>query len=62
VASLSALLVGLINYFRTIRLYGERRAVVQVGFKTQSVAIVIGCFTMAVAILFIATKAKPEGS
>lgn len=61
VASLLALLVGLINYFKTIRLYGERRAVVQVGFKTQSIAVVLGCFIISVALLFIATKATPVG-
>lgn len=61
VASLAALLVGILNYFRTIRLYAEGRAVVQVGFKTQSIVVVIGCFVIAVAILFIATKATPTG-
>lgn len=62
IASFLALLVGVLNYFKTVRLYGERRAVVQVGFKTQSVAVVLGCFIISVAILFIATKATPEGS
>jgi hypothetical protein len=32
---------------------------VQVGFKTQSVAIVLGGFIIAVAILFIATTETP---
>jgi len=59
VASLLALLVGVLNYFKTIQGYSERRAVVQVGFKTQSVAIVLGGFIIAVAILFIATAATP---
>ena len=59
VASLAALLVGILNYFKTVRLYSERRAVVQVGFKTQSVAVVIGCFVIIVALLFIATKVSP---
>ena len=57
VASLATLLVGLINYFKTIRLYSERRAVVQVGVKTQSVTVVIGCFIISVALLFVSTKA-----
>jgi hypothetical protein len=57
-ASLAALMVGLINYFKTISMYSERRAVVQVGFTTQSIAIVLGCFIIAVAILFIATNAE----
>jgi hypothetical protein len=38
-------------------MYSERRAVVQVGFTTQSIAVVVGCFIIAVAILFIATNA-----
>jgi hypothetical protein len=54
-------MVGLINYFKTIRLYGERRAVVQVGFKTQSIAAVLGCFIIVVALLFIATESSPTG-
>jgi hypothetical protein len=54
-------MVGVLNYFRTVRLYSERRAVVQVGFKTQSTAVVLGCFIISVAILFIATKATPKG-
>jgi len=54
--------VGVLNYFRTVRLYGQRRAVVQVGFKTQSVAVVVGCFIIAVALLFIVTKADPSHS
>ena len=61
VASLLALFVGLLNYFKTVRGYSERRAVVQVGFKTQSVAIVLGGFIIAVSILFISTKAAPTG-
>jgi hypothetical protein len=56
VSSLATLVVGLFNYFKTIRMYGERRAVVQVGFKVQSVVILVGCFIISVAILFIATK------
>jgi hypothetical protein len=59
VASLLALSVGLGNYFKTIRGYSERRAVVQVGFKTQSIAIVLGGFIIAVALLFIATNPTP---
>jgi len=51
-------MVGLINYFKTITMYSERRAVVQIGFTTQSIAIVIGCFIITVAILFIATDAE----
>jgi len=61
VASLLALSVGLVNYFKTLRFYSERRAVVQIGFKSQSIAIVIGCFIIACALLFVATKATPEG-
>jgi hypothetical protein len=56
VSSLATLVVGLFNYFKTIRMYGERRAVVQVGFKVQSVVILVGCFIISVTILFIATK------
>jgi hypothetical protein len=48
-------MVGIINYFQTIRLYGERRAVVEVGFKTQSVAAILGCFIIVIALLFIVT-------
>lgn len=54
-------MVGLINYFKTIRLYGERRAVVQLGFKTQSIATILGCFIIAVALLFIVTESAPTG-
>jgi len=57
IASLSVLPVALFNYFRTIRLYSERRAIVQVGFKTQSVAVVIGSFVISIAILFTVTNA-----
>jgi hypothetical protein len=52
VASLLALLVGITNYFETIRSYGQRRALVQVGFATQSIAIVLGCFIIVVAMMF----------
>jgi hypothetical protein len=59
IAALAALTLGIINYFRTILYFGKRRAIVQVGLKTQIVVVLIGCFIITVAILFIATKSSP---
>ncbi|PBP17395.1 hypothetical protein BUE80_DR011827 [Diplocarpon rosae] len=56
--SLSCLALGFGNYIKTVNKYSRRAAIVQTGWKTQSVLTMIAFSIVAVCILFLATNSK----
>ncbi|OWP06478.1 hypothetical protein B2J93_9251 [Marssonina coronariae] len=56
--SLSCLTLGLGNYIKTVNKYSRRAAIVQTGWKTQSVLTTIAFSIVAVCIIFLATNSK----
>ena len=58
--SVASLFLGVYNYFRTLKLYSTRRAIVQAGWLTQATMVVIGAFITAVAVL-LTTSSRPPG-
>ncbi|KAH6723147.1 hypothetical protein DL95DRAFT_456784 [Leptodontidium sp. 2 PMI_412] len=56
--SLSCLALGFGNYIKTVNKYSRRAAIVQTGWKTQSVLTVIAFSIVAVCVLFLATNSK----
>ncbi|CZS88577.1 hypothetical protein WAI453_010707 [Rhynchosporium graminicola] len=56
--SLSCLALGFGNYIKTVNKYSRRVAIVQTGWKTQSVLTVIAFSIVAVCVLFLATNSK----
>jgi len=57
VLSVASLLCGGLNYFHTLRRYGAHRALVQSGWKTQTVMILVATCIVASAILLTTTNA-----
>ncbi|KAK0119719.1 hypothetical protein ONS95_011155 [Cadophora gregata] len=56
--SLSCLALGFGNYIKTVNKYSKRAAIVQTGWKTQSVLTVIAFSIVGVCVLFLATNSK----
>ncbi|PSS16777.1 hypothetical protein M430DRAFT_248221 [Amorphotheca resinae ATCC 22711] len=56
--SLACLALGFGNYIKTVNKYSRRAAIVQTGWKTQSVLSIIALFIIAVCVLFLATNSK----
>ncbi|KAH7355079.1 hypothetical protein BKA65DRAFT_497604 [Rhexocercosporidium sp. MPI-PUGE-AT-0058] len=56
--SLSCLALGFGNYIKTVNKYSRRAAIVQTGWKTQSVLTAIAFSIVAVCVLFLATNSK----
>jgi len=54
--SLCCLVLGFGNYVKTVERYGRRAAIVQHGWKTQSILITIAISIVGVCILFLATR------
>ncbi|TVY25340.1 hypothetical protein LHYA1_G005413 [Lachnellula hyalina] len=58
VLSVACLCLGTGNYVKTVNKYSRRAAIVQTGWKTQSVLTVVAFAIGAVCILFLATNSK----
>jgi len=56
--SLACLALGVGNYIKTVNKYSRRAAIVQTGWKTQSVLTVIAISIVGVCVLFLATNSK----
>jgi len=56
--SLACLGLGFGNYIKTVNKYGRRVAIVQAGWKTQSVLTIIAFSIVGVCVLFLATDSK----
>ncbi|KAK7536039.1 uncharacterized protein J3D65DRAFT_627181 [Phyllosticta citribraziliensis] len=56
--SLACLASGMANYIHTVTRYSTRRALVQSGWKTQTVFTVVAIAIVAACILFLSTNAK----
>ncbi|EKD21672.1 uncharacterized protein L3040_004896 [Drepanopeziza brunnea f. sp. 'multigermtubi'] len=56
--SISSLALGFGNYIQTVNKYSRRAAIVQTGWKTQSVLTMIAFSIVAVCVLFLATNSK----
>jgi len=56
--SLCCLALGLGNYIKTVEKYSRRMAIVQTGWKTQSVLTLVALSIVAVCVLFLATNSK----
>ncbi|KAG9238467.1 hypothetical protein BJ875DRAFT_437401 [Amylocarpus encephaloides] len=58
VLSACCLALGFGNYMKTVNKYSRRAAIVQTGWKTQSVLTVIAMSIVGVCVLFLATKTE----
>ncbi|KAH8679003.1 hypothetical protein BGZ60DRAFT_468342 [Tricladium varicosporioides] len=56
--SVACLALGLGNYMKTVNKYSRRAAIVQTGWKTQSVLTVVAISIVGVCVLFLATNSK----
>jgi len=56
--SLACLALGLGNYIKTVNKYSRRMAIVQTGWKTQSILTIIALAIVGVCVLFLATNSK----
>ncbi|KIN00309.1 hypothetical protein OIDMADRAFT_19468 [Oidiodendron maius Zn] len=56
--SLSCLVMGFGNYIKTVQKYSRRAAIVQTGWKTQTVFTIIALSIVGVCVLFLATNSK----
>ncbi|KAH6676719.1 hypothetical protein B0J14DRAFT_561000 [Halenospora varia] len=56
--SVACLALGLGNYMKTVNKYSRRTAIVQTGWKTQSILTVVAISIVGVCILFLATNSK----
>ncbi|KAN0096148.1 protein of unknown function (DUF202) domain containing protein [Hyaloscypha variabilis] len=56
--SLCCLALGFGNYIKTVEKYSRRMAIVQTGWKTQSVLTLVAFSIVAVCVLFLATNSK----
>lgn len=56
--SVACLVSGLANYIKTISRYSRRTALVQAGWKTQTVFTVVATTIVAACILFLTTNAQ----
>ncbi|KAI9865302.1 MAG: hypothetical protein M1824_003456 [Vezdaea acicularis] len=56
--ALACLGSGVAGYVRTVQRYGERRAMVQSGWKTQVVFTVVAAVIVAACVLFLSTNAR----
>lgn len=56
--SLCCLALGFGNYVKTVEKYSRRMAIVQTGWKTQSVLTLVAFSIVAVCVLFLATNSK----
>ncbi|KAF2131410.1 hypothetical protein P153DRAFT_421483, partial [Dothidotthia symphoricarpi CBS 119687] len=57
-SSVACLLSGLINYINTVSLYSQRQALVQTGWKTQTVFTIVSTSIVATCVLFLSTNAE----
>ncbi|TVY80358.1 hypothetical protein LSUE1_G003750, partial [Lachnellula suecica] len=58
VLSVACLCLGFGNYVKTVNKYSRRAAIVQTGWKTQTILTVIAFSIVGVCILFLATNAQ----
>ncbi|PQE10264.1 hypothetical protein CJF32_00000800 [Rutstroemia sp. NJR-2017a WRK4] len=58
ILSLACLALGFGNYMKTVNKYSRRAAIVQSGWKTQSVLSTVALAIVSVCVLFIATGSK----
>lgn len=58
VLSLVCLVNGFANYVGTVKLYSRKAALVQSGWRTQAVIIVVAATILASCILFIVVDAR----
>ncbi|KAF8856831.1 hypothetical protein BDZ45DRAFT_745010 [Acephala macrosclerotiorum] len=56
--SLCCLALGFGNYLKTVKKYSRRVAIVQTGWKTQTVFTIVAFSIVAVCVLFLATNSK----
>ncbi|CAG8961615.1 hypothetical protein HYFRA_00006152 [Hymenoscyphus fraxineus] len=56
--SVTCLVLGLGNYMKTVNKYSRRAAIVQTGWKTQTVLSVIATSIVGVCIVFLATNSQ----
>ncbi|CAG8979986.1 hypothetical protein HYALB_00005159 [Hymenoscyphus albidus] len=56
--SVSCLVLGLGNYMKTVNKYSRRAAIVQTGWKTQTVLSVVATSIVGVCIVFLATDSQ----
>ncbi|KAH8593414.1 hypothetical protein B0O99DRAFT_627143 [Bisporella sp. PMI_857] len=56
--SLACLALGFGNYVKTVNKYSRRTAIVQTGWKTQSILSLIACAIVGACVLFLATNSK----
>ena len=57
VLAVACLISGLANYIKTVVLYSRRTALVQSGWKTQTVFTVVATTIVAACVLFLSTNA-----
>lgn len=60
ILSVICLVSGLANYIQTVAKYSRREALVQAGWKTQTVFTVVASTIVAACILFLATNAQMQ--
>jgi hypothetical protein len=58
--AVACLVAGLANYISTIAGYSHREALVQSGWKTQTVFTIVSASIIATCILFLATNAEKD--
>ncbi|KAH8809072.1 hypothetical protein F5884DRAFT_674475 [Xylogone sp. PMI_703] len=56
--SISCLALGFGNYFKTVDKYSKRLAIVQTGWKTQTVLSTVALSIVSVCIIFLATNSQ----
>lgn len=61
VLSIASLVNGFATYVRTVRKYSRRAALVQSGWKTQMVVVIVGAAILGSCILFLVTDSKSSG-
>ncbi|KAF2460871.1 hypothetical protein BDY21DRAFT_383710 [Lineolata rhizophorae] len=60
VMALGCLVVGIGNYIRTVAGYSRRKALVQSGWKTQAVMVLVAIVIIGTCVLFIVTSAESQ--
>jgi len=56
VLSILCLLFGILNYYKTLKKYEQRRSYVQMGWQSQLLALVIGLSALGMTLMFLITE------